>query len=69
LRCILFHDESLVCCHPGTGARGAAEPSAGIAIKAGRDANQPIDEEYTKKIREYTTERHVDSGELFMCAP
>jgi hypothetical protein len=26
-----------------------AQPSAGIAIKAGRDANQPIDEEYTKE--------------------
>jgi hypothetical protein len=26
------------------------------ATRAGRDPNQPIDEEYTKKIREYTTE-------------
>lgn len=33
-----------------------AQPSAGIAIRAGRDANQPIDEEYRKKIREYASE-------------
>src|SRR5665213_844141 len=26
------------------------------AAKPGRDPSQPIDEEYTKKIREYTTE-------------
>jgi Zinc carboxypeptidase len=26
------------------------------ATRAGRDSNQPIDEEYTRKIREYTTE-------------
>ena len=25
-------------------------------VKPGRDPNQPIDEEYTKKIKEYTTE-------------
>src|ERR671939_818938 len=25
-------------------------------IKPGRDPNQPVDEEYTRKIREYTTE-------------
>src|SRR6266550_5057345 len=29
--------------------------------KAGRDPNQPIDEEYTKKIREYTTEPFFNS--------
>jgi len=33
-----------------------AQPSASIPIKPGRDASQPVDEEYTKKIREYTTE-------------
>src|SRR5215470_3029483 len=33
-----------------------AQPSATILLKPGRDASQPIDEEYTKKIREYTTE-------------
>jgi hypothetical protein len=27
-----------------------AQPSAGIAIKAGSDANPPIDEEYTKNF-------------------
>src|SRR5260221_7017490 len=30
-------------------------------IKPGRDANQPIDEEYTKKIRAYTTEPFFNS--------
>ena len=30
-------------------------------IKPGRDPNQPIDEEYTQKIREYTTEKFFSS--------
>src|ERR1700736_5990321 len=30
-------------------------------VKPGRDPNQPIDEEYTKKIREYTTETYFNS--------
>src|SRR6266487_6801851 len=30
-------------------------------IKPERDPNQPIDEEYTKKIREYTTETFFSS--------
>jgi hypothetical protein len=30
-------------------------------VKPGRDPNQPIDEEYTKKIREYTTETFFNS--------
>jgi hypothetical protein len=30
-------------------------------IKPGRDANQPVDEEYTTKIREYTTEPFFNS--------
>ncbi|MDQ2922304.1 MAG: hypothetical protein M3R52_11945 [Acidobacteriota bacterium] len=30
-------------------------------VKAGRDPNQPVDEEYTKKIREYTTEPFFNS--------
>jgi len=42
-------------------AKGAAKPlpvtEADLAAaKPGRDPNQPIDEEYTKKIKEYTTE-------------
>jgi hypothetical protein len=39
-------------------ARQTAKPSpADLATaKPGRDPNQPIDEEYTKKIKEYTTE-------------
>jgi hypothetical protein len=41
--------------------RAAAQPPAAltpdlVAAKPGRDPNQAIDEEYTKKIREYTTE-------------
>jgi hypothetical protein len=38
-----------------------AQPSATILLKPGRDATQPIDEEYTKKIREYTTEPFFNS--------
>src|SRR6266568_5714207 len=34
---------------------------ANAQIKPGRDPNQPIDEEYTKKIREYTTEPFFNS--------
>src|SRR6185295_16703949 len=30
-------------------------------VKPGRDPNQPIDEEYTRKIREYTTETFFNS--------
>ena len=30
-------------------------------VKPGRDSSQPIDEEYTKKIREYTTEPFFNS--------
>jgi hypothetical protein len=37
------------------------QPSASIPLKPGRDANQAIDEEYTKKIREYTTEPFFNS--------
>ena len=37
------------------------QPSAALALKPGRDAAQSIDEEYTKKIREYTTEPFFNS--------
>src|SRR6185295_4711462 len=30
-------------------------------VKPGRDPNQPVDEEYTRKIREYTTEPFFNS--------
>jgi hypothetical protein len=30
-------------------------------VRPGRDPNQPVDEEYTKKIREYTTEKFFNS--------
>ncbi len=35
--------------------------AASAQVKPGRDPNQPIDEEYTKKIREYTTETFFNS--------
>src|SRR5579864_9574652 len=38
-----------------------AQPSVTITLKPGRDASQPIDDEYTKKIREYTTEPFFNS--------
>src|SRR5580658_1281445 len=38
-----------------------AQPSANILLKPGHEANQPVDDEYTKKIREYTTEPFFNS--------
>ncbi len=38
-----------------------AQPSVTLSLKPGRDAGQPIDEEYTRKIREYTTETFFNS--------
>src|ERR1700685_1753790 len=38
-----------------------AQPTGGLPLKPGRDASQPVDEEYTKKIREYTTETFFNS--------
>jgi hypothetical protein len=38
-----------------------AQPASTIPLKPGRDTNQPIDEEYTKKIGEYTTEPFFNS--------
>src|SRR5271157_5914690 len=38
-----------------------AQPSGASPLKPGRDANQPVDEEYTRKIREYTTEPFFNS--------
>src|SRR5437588_1261621 len=39
----------------------AAATSAAAQIKPERDPNQPVDEEYTRKIREYTTEPYFAS--------
>ena len=39
----------------------AASAVASGQIKPGRDANQPVDEEYTQKIRAYTTEPFFNS--------
>src|SRR5438045_1907273 len=39
----------------------AAATQAAAQIKPGRDPNQPVDEEYTRKIREYTTEPYFSS--------
>jgi hypothetical protein len=38
-----------------------AQPSVTITLKPGRDTSQPVDDEYTKKIREYTTETFFNS--------
>ena len=38
-----------------------AQPSLTISLKPGRDAGQPVDEEYTRKIREYATETFFNS--------
>src|SRR5450432_859082 len=40
---------------------GQTSPTPGIPLKPGRGANQAVDEEYTKKIREYTTEPFFNS--------
>src|SRR5208283_3583371 len=37
------------------------QPTANILLKPGRDAAQAVDEEYTKKIHEYTTEPFFNS--------
>src|SRR5260370_18721860 len=37
------------------------QPAFTVLLKPGRDAGQTIDEEYTKKIREYTTETFFNS--------
>ena len=37
------------------------QPSANILLKPGHEPGQPVDEEYTKKIREYTTEPFFNS--------
>ena len=38
-----------------------SQPSANILLKPGHEGSQPIDDEYTKKIREYTTEPFFNS--------
>ena len=42
-------------------ARGPQQKATTASLKPGRDPNQAIDEEYTKKIREYTTETFFSS--------
>src|ERR1035437_3132689 len=37
------------------------QPLANLPLKLGRDASQAVDEEYTRKIREYTTETFFNS--------
>src|SRR5207237_5798235 len=46
----------------------AAATHASAQIKPGRDPQQPVDEEYTRKIREYTTEPYFASP-LVDCLP
>jgi len=38
-----------------------SQPAANILLKPGHDLSQPIDDDYTKKIREYTTEPFFNS--------
>jgi|CZKS01.1.fsa_nt_gi hypothetical protein len=38
-----------------------SQPSANILLKPGHEASQPVDDEYTKKIVEYTTEPFFNS--------
>src|SRR5579871_4509825 len=38
-----------------------AQTGNSVPVKPGRNPNQPIDEEYTKKIQEYTTEPFFNS--------
>src|ERR1035441_8002167 len=38
-----------------------AQSGAGVPLKPGRDAAQAVDEDYTRKIREYTTETFFNS--------
>jgi hypothetical protein len=38
-------------------ASAAAQAGLDPALQPGRNPSQPIDEEYTRKIREYTTEK------------
>src|SRR5580704_2223778 len=45
----------------GIAAPMFAQPSAVLALKPGRDTSQAVDEEYTKKIREYTTQPFFNS--------
>src|SRR5580698_10082641 len=45
----------------GVAAPMFAQPSAVLALKPGRDTSQAVDEEYTKKIREYTTQPFFNS--------
>jgi hypothetical protein len=45
----------------GVAAPMFAQPSAVLALKPGRDTAQAVDEEYTRKIREYTTQPFFNS--------
>ena len=44
-----------------TVAASAAWAQNAVNLKPGRDPKQPIDEEYTRKIREYTTQPFFNS--------
>src|SRR5262249_55272473 len=49
----------LVCCLSSASLTASAQTA--VQIKPGRDPKVAIDEEYTKKIREYTTEAFFNS--------
>jgi hypothetical protein len=46
---------------PANGRNGKTSAVDLATAKPGRDPNQPVDEEYTKKIKEYTTETFFNS--------
>jgi hypothetical protein len=46
----------LLAAETGQAARGLASAADMASARPGRDPKQPLDEEYTRKIREYTTE-------------
>jgi hypothetical protein len=42
-----------------------ASAQVAVTIKPGRNPQQPVDEDYTRKIREYTTAAHFNWVQLF----
>src|SRR5689334_20848428 len=60
-QCVIFSSMKLLWCFPILVSTLLAQPGGPVSLKPGRDATQAIDEEYTRKIREYTTETFFNS--------
>src|SRR5262245_28749357 len=58
ITCVLLASDKISNARPQQDGIASAN---GAATKFARDPNQPIDQEYTKKIREYTTEKFFSS--------